>query len=254
VHRPPLGAILRIFFVSTFVGTFLPSVGGDLVRAYDLSRHGVRGMEAGASVLMDRFLGALSILIVAAGSLAVAGPQARQATILPTIGAALACAVGVVVLVSDRAAQAFGSLLEFLPWRRLREAARRLLTATRRYVDHRGVLANVTIGSIAVQVLRILQAYCIGRALHVPLSLAPLSAYFALIPLILLITLVPVTVNGLGTSQVAFVWLFGTVGVAEAPAFALSVLFVALGAIGNLPGGLIYAFGDRNQPEAGRTL
>ena len=32
--RPPLAAVLRMFFVSTFVGTFLPSVGGDVYRAY----------------------------------------------------------------------------------------------------------------------------------------------------------------------------------------------------------------------------
>jgi len=33
--------------------------------------------------------------------------------------------------------------------------------------------------------------------------------------------------------------------VPEAEAFALSVLFVALGVVGNLPGGLLYAFGQR---------
>ena len=41
-RRPPFGAILRIFFVSTFLGTFLPgSIGGDAVRAYSLSRQQV---------------------------------------------------------------------------------------------------------------------------------------------------------------------------------------------------------------------
>ena len=38
--------------------------------------------------------------------------------------------------------------------------------------------------------------------------------------------LLPVTVNGLGTSQWAFVWLFARVGVSAADAFALSILFV----------------------------
>jgi uncharacterized protein (TIRG00374 family) len=57
---------MRIFFVSTFVGTFLPaSVGGDAVRAYGLSKEGVQGVDAVASVLMDRLLGVISILIVA---------------------------------------------------------------------------------------------------------------------------------------------------------------------------------------------
>ncbi len=76
----------------------------------------------------------------------------------------------------------------------------------------------------------------------------PRAVYLAFIPLILLVMLLPVTINGLGTSQVAFVWFFGRVGVPQAEAFALSVLFVALGIVGNLPGGLLYAFSPRSSP------
>jgi hypothetical protein len=68
--------------------------------------------------------------------------------------------------------------------------------------------------------------------------------------------LLPISVNGLGTSQVAFVGLFARVGVAQGPAFALSVLFLALGVIGNLPGGLLYAFGSSDRdgsPATGRS-
>jgi hypothetical protein len=57
-----------------------------------------------------------------------------------------------------------------------------------------------------------------------------------------------VTINGLGTSQAAFVWFFGRAGVASPPAFALSVLFVALGVVGNLPGAILYAV--RGLPSA----
>ena len=67
--------------------------------------------------------------------------------------------------------------------------------------------------------------------------------YFILIPIVLLIMLLPVTVSGLGTSQGAFVWLFGAIGVPVAAAVALSILFVTLGIVGNLPGGLLYVFG-----------
>jgi hypothetical protein len=97
---------------------------------------------------------------------------------------------------------------------------------------------NVLVGSVAVQGLRILQAYALGVALGIPNGPA---VYFAFIPLILLVMLLPVTINGLGTSQAAFVWFFGRAGVPEAQAFALSILFVALGAVGNLPGGILYA-------------
>ena len=40
-----------------------------------------------------------------------------------------------------------------------------------------------------------------------------------------------------------------------APAFTLSILFVALGVVGNLPGGLLYAFGGTRAARvtAGRS-
>ena len=79
------------------------------------------------------------------------------------------------------------------------------------------------------------------------------ATYFAFIPLILLVMLLPVTFNGIGTSQAAFVWFFGRVGVPAAAAFALSVLFVALGIVGNLPGGILYAIG-RREPAGDAAL
>lgn len=245
--RVPLPTVLRVFFVSSFVGTFLPSVGGDAVRALSLARHDVSAADAAASVLMDRLLGVWSLLLVACASLWGAQAATRDAGVLFTLAlTGAACALSALVLFSDSAAAALTRLIGALPGARVRHTTGRLLEATRRYRHAWRALANVTLGSVGVQILRIVQAYCLGMSLAIG---APPSIYFALIPIILLVMLLPVTVYGLGTSQLAFVWLFGTVGVAEPQAFALSVLFVALGAIGNLPGGLIYAFG--RAPSAG---
>jgi hypothetical protein len=38
--------------------------------------------------------------------------------------------------------------------------------------------------------------------------------------------------------------MFGRAGVPSAVSFALSILFLALGTLGNLPGGLLYALGN----------
>jgi hypothetical protein len=77
----------------------------------------------------------------------------------------------------------------------------------------------------------------------------PLGIYFALVPIILLIVLMPITINGIGTTQAGFVWLFGRAGVAGAPAFALSVLFLAIAVVGNLPGAFLYL---SRKPELSR--
>jgi glycosyltransferase 2 family protein len=246
--RPSLRRVMRIFFVSTFVGTFLPaSVGGDLVRAYALSAERVPLAISVASVAMDRALGVMSILLLGVVSVSVA-PHRAPPGVAPVLwlGALMCGALGIVVF-STRAAQLLGAIVERLPWAGLRRVAVRLLEAVREYRHHHGALAAVLTASVGVQVLRVIQAYCLGVSLGIP---SPVSAYFVVVPVILLIMLLPITVNGIGTSQAAFIWCFGGMGVGRPEAFALSVLFVALGVVGNLPGGLLYAAGGFTRQTA----
>jgi uncharacterized protein (TIRG00374 family) len=232
--RPPFADVLRVFFVSTFVGTFLPSAGGDVYRAYSLSQLQVSGAESAASVLIDRVLGVLSIALVGVVAVFIAGPAAQDPGIVMTLViAAASCAVAAIAVFSERAAISAQRVVARVTSRRVQRLATGLVGAVRRYSSHHGDMLNVLAMSVLVQVIRVVQAYCLGRGLGID---APLWAYFAFVPLILLIVLVPVSVSGFGTAQVAFDWLFGRVSVTSAEAFALSVLFIALGIVGNLPG------------------
>jgi len=244
--QPPLSEIIRIFFVSTFVGTFLPaSVGADAVRAYSTTRLRVRGSDAVASVFMDRMLGVASVLIAAVVGLTLARDLAANGTIVVALAVSAGlCGVTLLVVFSEGAAALASGLVAWLP-RGLREPGHQVVAAIGRYKRHHAQLANVLLCSIAVQGLRIVQAYYLGWSLGLTV---PLAAYVAFVPLILLVMLLPVTFNGIGTSQAAFVWFFGRAGVASPAAFALSILFVALGVVGNLPGGLLYAFSPRSSP------
>jgi uncharacterized protein (TIRG00374 family) len=239
--RPPVTEILRIFFVSTFVGSFLPSVAGDVYRAYSLSRLRVDGPQAAASVVMDRALGVLSMVIVAVVALAFAREMMAVPGVAPTVGISLlGCAIGATALYSSRAAAAAHRLTGWLPGKKLRHLTGGLIDAVRRYARHHREITTVLFSSIAVQGFRVLQAYCLGMALGLT---APLWVYFVFIPLIVIVMQVPITISGLGISQVMFSMLFTRVGVSEAQAVALSILFVALAFVGNLPGAVLYATG-----------
>jgi uncharacterized protein (TIRG00374 family) len=236
---PPFATILRIFFVSTFVGTFLPaSVGGDVVRAYSLSNHGVSKADSMASVFVDRMLGVLSVLLMALVGITLARELAADRAVLLALAVtAGACLVTAVLIFSNTADAMAEKVFARLPWAWARRVLASLFTSIRRYAAHHRALSHVLIGSIGVQVLRVVQAYYLGMALGIT---QPLITYFAFIPLILLIMFLPITANGIGTSQAAFVWLFHKVGTSSAEAFALSVLFVALGIVGNIPGAIFY--------------
>jgi len=244
----PFRAVLRVFFISTFVGTFLPaSVGGDAVRSVALARHAVPLTDVVASVLLDRVFGILGILLV--GAVALAAVPAAVPVWLPPVTIALAAAASLalaVTLLSAPAQRLAARAVGWLPFAHLRGVGANLLEALRAYRQAPGALANVLAGSVGVQLMRVWQAWLLGLSVGIALGPVP---YLVYVPVILLVMLLPITINGLGTSQAAFVYLFARSGVVQSDAFALSVLFVALGIVGNLPGAALYVAGGIGGPR-----
>jgi uncharacterized membrane protein YbhN (UPF0104 family) len=237
--RPPFAVVVRIFFVSSFVSNFVPSVAADMYRAYALARCDVRLAESTASVLMDRLLGVLSMVLVGAAALPFAGDAAVRDGLATGLALTFgACALAGAVVFSGRVAQLAQRAVGVLGASRLDRIAIAMTDAVRRYASHRVELVRVLLLSVLVQAIRVTQAWCLFRALGADVTLL---TCFVLVPLILVVMQLPITVNGLGTTQWAFAALFVPAGVPEARAFAVSVLFLALGIIGSLPGGVLYA-------------
>jgi uncharacterized membrane protein YbhN (UPF0104 family) len=225
------GQAARVFLVSSFVGSFLPAgVGGDAARAWSLAQMTSRGGDALASVLVDRLLGVLSL-----GAMGVAGAALWSPAGLDAGRVAIAAAV--LALACGAAFWADAILRAAVPAHRHGGAvARRLLRvadAVAGYRGHRGTLATVMGWSIVVQVLRITQAWLLGRGLGLAV---PFAYYLLVMPLGLLMLLLPVSVSGFGLPQGVIVWLLRPMGVPDVQSFALSTLIVLTGLAGNLPG------------------
>lgn len=231
----------RLFLVSSFVGSFLPAgVGADAARAYGLSRAPafagqapsptpqVPVSEALASVAVDRLLGVMSIVVMAAVGV-IAWPPARDPRFIILI---------VALLVFCGAFFTSEFWIRTLIPRAHHEhpVARRLIRlgdALSRYRGRGGALAHVMAWSLVVQVLRITQAYGLGLGLGLTV---PYSYYLLFMPLGLLVLLLPISISGFGVPQGAIVWMLQPVGVPEPQSFALSTLIVLTGLAGNIPG------------------
>lgn len=236
----------RIFLVSSFVGSFLPAgVGGDAARAWGLSREAVRGSDALASVAVDRLLGVLALVVMACVGVAVwvppSGADWRMPVVAALVGGACAAAFWMdrVVRACVPAGRQGGPI------------ARRLIKlgdAVSRYRDHRGALAHVMFWSMMVQLLRIAQAYLLGRGLGIDV---PFAYYLLVMPVGLLMLLLPISVSGFGVPQGVIVWLLSPVGVPAEQAFALSTLIVLTGLAGNLPGLWLWLMERKDAPSYG---
>lgn len=230
----------RIFLVSSFVGSFLPAgVGGDAARAWSLARHTATTADAVASVAVDRLLGLISLALM--GLVGVSGWASGSGLTRVSLAVAVLGAGCVAVFWMDRVLRAV------VPARhhesRLAQPLLRLGDAVSRYRTHRRMLVTVMAWSIAVQVLRITQAFYLGAGLGLTV---PFRYYLLFMPVGLLLLLLPVSVSGFGVPQGVIVWLLAPVGVPAPAAFALSTLIILTGLAGNLPGLVLWlrAAGD----------
>jgi glycosyltransferase 2 family protein len=226
-----------IFLVSSFVGSFLPAgVGGDAARAYVLSRRTDRGSAAVASVAVDRLLGIVALGLLGALGALLWVQQADQGLRPIAVSVGLLAAAGsLAVLWVDRLVRGL------LPagWGERRAGARllRLVDAVAFYRAVPAVLSSVLALSVAVQLLRILQAFLLGRGLGLDVAFA---YYLVFMPIGLLMLLLPISVSGFGVPQGVIVWLLRPRGVPDPLSFALSTLIILTGLAGNLPGAVLY--------------
>ena len=195
----------------------IPLKGGEAFRAIWLRRrHGVPTTHGVSSILFDMFLVAVGQLSLLCFGLALAGDSIAGA-LLPAIGL-----LGLGLLLGSKAAQRLGlrvarRVSERLHGR-LEELCHGFLTLPL------GTKAALTALSYVVELSEVFSMWLCCRALGVPV---PLWACFVYMPIVMGITLIPVTISGLGTREVAILALFAGFGT-DAQLTGAALLFTSV--------------------------
>ncbi len=228
----PVLAGVRLFLVSSFLGSMLPAgIGGDLARTWELASRTGRPGEALGIAVLDRWLGLASVLALGALGVALGGDLAIDPRVDVAVYACLA-----VVLVAGVAAGLADRVAGFVLPSRWATPVARAVAGLRRL--RRGPAMGLVVAlSVATQVLRIVVAWVVGIGMSIDV---PLIYYFAVMPIAILLILLPISIGGFGPAQGAMVWMLRPAGVAAEVSFAMSTVYIALGLVGNLPGGLLF--------------
>jgi hypothetical protein len=107
------------------------------------------------------------------------------------------------------------------------------------YRKVKNILAYAFFIAVVIQFLMVLVAYFTAAFLNLQV---PFRYFLLFIPLIQLITFLPVTINGIGMREWAFMLLFATASglISRMDAFALSIGFYFAILLTSLPGGVVY--------------
>ena len=240
-----VGDSLRLSFVGLFFNNFLPSsFGGDAFRALGLYRIGLTPRLAVTGTLLDRVAALIGIILFVLVFLPFT-PELKDGMgrwLTPLLAAALIA--GVIGL----------ELFHRLPegWRRWK-AVRLLadLAADGRRVFLRpGPSAGALGCALACQLLMTLSFVAFAAALGLALPVFP---FLALVPLIMLASVLPVSIAGWGVREAAAVFGFGLIGVGREPALVMAMAFGLGCLLVSLPGGWLWMSLLRRSSPPGDT-
>ena len=223
----PFTHVVRQYFVGIFVNNFLPStVGGDVAKVYYLGdRFGYRTVTA--SVAMDRVLGVGLLAALAAGALSISPVTAARLT-----AAQFACLVVAVLalgfLVVTRVGT--GGLATRVTWL----GARAVAVAERLQRLRFDMAAPLGRPAIIVQAAAVVLGYAIAvttvyqRFVLLQGGVSPpFVAMFAVVTATIVLSNVPVSLNGLGLREQLHAALLAPLGIAPEVAVAISLLLYA---------------------------
>ena len=233
--------LIRAYLVSYTAGQVLPTAGGgDASRIYESGRrHPGRYGDLTAIVLLERALGGVATLVLAAIGFALAVGHYDVGAYLWIEGAFVIGTIFLGIMFFSHSAR--GPLRRFVPLlRRLRveRPLRALYEGVHIFRGHVRLMAWVSLLTLGVQAVRVLAIWMTGRAVGIELSPRP---YYVMGPLLFLVILVPFTINGLAVREAFFVSFLTQLGVDKESALACGFLFFVVTIALSLPGAVILA-------------
>lgn len=219
----------------------LPStVGGDIARAHSLFSHTKEASKIVATVMLDRLSGFLALTFIAILSF-IFGCRYLDSPLVGWVILFIAFLFVFIslLLFSRRVSNKFSALLKFFRLHRIEEVWLKIFGAISLFKDKKDILFKNFLLSLLIQGFIPLVFYFIALSLGLNTKVI---YFFIIVPIVSVISTIPITIAGLGLRDASAILFFSKVGVAQDIAFSLSLIsfffVITLGVIG----GIVYAF------------
>lgn len=241
----PFRTVFSLTWAGQFFNSVLPgSTGGDVVKIYQLCRLAPdRKAAAAASVVVDRFSALVALAVLTAIALVVDPAPLRE---IEKLAGSMKSTLLVLAVIALAAALAASILYRFIRSTHWHGRLQRMFSALKNSLVISPLLFAAMLISFGIHCLNFFIAFLFARALGIGITYSQVLCIF---PVVLLLVMLPVTVNGHGLRELLLIFYFNHLHIALAgntgigvreTVVALSVVLVSNDLLWSLPGGLWY--------------
>ena len=238
--------LLKLYYVGLFFNNFMPgNVGGDVKKVYDIRMQGGQDtVGAGlTATFFDRLFGLFFVILftLAMGALFFVHDEVQCAFIWPSLWIFFGFCALFACLCSRRLGRLFCRILAIVFPNRIEERVVRMFTRFQSFRSKK-LWLQMTLISAMTQSLRIFVHYYCGIAVGVDLSI---SWYFYYIPLVAIVSALPISIGGFGPREFLAQSLFAKAGVASLDSVVIQLLAYFVSLILSLFGAFTFLLGEK---------
>ena len=235
--------LTKLYFVGRFYNQFLPSqYGGDIVKAYILSRKEQEKMPFYSSVLFDRIIGVATnfflvfiIIILVIKELYFLGYVIYVLLITPIM-----FFIFMYLCIHESIVMKICSFLERFKFHGIGDKIKRFYLSIVSFKQFKSVLILSCSISLLMQLFYYSSFYAIAYMINMDV---PWRYFLIFSPIIAMISLLPISMNGIGVRESGNIYFFGKVGASANQAFSYSLLIFLVLIVEGLIGGAINLLG-----------
>lgn len=240
----PLPRLTSSYFIGLFFNNFLPSsMGGDAYRAYDVSVYTRRSHSAVASVIAERILAAAALACMAGFGFLLGMREVGRFSVY-ILSLFVFCVSLLIISVNmNKITKVFRRFKRF-DGSNTEKKMSEFGDALKAPVRDRRTFFSVILLSVAFQVFVILVNLSVFRALNVAV---PTRYFFIFVPVIMAFAMLPVSINGWGVQEGAYVFFFTRIGLSATQAVTGSISFTLTVTLVSMIGVVLLLFHRRTK-------
>ena len=231
--------LLSLYYIGHFFGNFFPTeIGGDVIKGYEVGKISGKHAESLVAVAMERITGFLMLLMCALLGIFFNWDLANELNITYLLFVLLGITfLTIIVFLNKRFAKWIKRKLNFLRYHKSIAKLQSLYEAFYLYKKNIKILFFTLTISLIFQVYTIWFTYALMKCLNIEASFLQL---FLIVPFIAIISMIPLSINGIGIREGAFVFFFTSTGVDASQSLALALVYRFSGILYAMLGGFLY--------------
>ena len=231
----------KLYYIGMFFNNFLPTeVGGDVVRSYSVGKRVNKLTESFAAVTMERLTGLFAMLLYGVLGIIMNWDFALKfgLTKIGVICFGIAL-IFVIIFFNKRLMKILYDILDKTPVAKMVYKMKSFYLAIVDYINKKEVLFKSMFWSVIFQLIAITSIYFFLLSVNINIDF---SLLILIVPMITIISLLPIGINGIGLREGSFVFLFSLVGVNKSDAFVVSLFYRVCTLLPSILGGIFYSF------------